>query len=327
MAPESSLPIEKLRESRILVTGGTGFFGQHLVKVLKSDYGCKYVVVGSRATGDLTDTRSSPLLFRLARDTGRPFDLVFHLAGYNGGIKFNLENPADIYHNNTMMAMNILDECLAFGVTKVVSVVASCAYPHHFSLLAEQDFLDGPPHESVACHGYAKRNLQIASALYRKQYNLMAVCACPTTLYGPGDKFDPENSKVVSSLIAKFVKAKRENSPTVELWGTGTPMREVMYVEDAARLLVETMLYYDVSDIPLNLGSGQELSIYDLATLIATTVGYTGQLIWDCSKPDGQRRKRLELTRMFGYLRHQSYNITPLADGLARTVKWYEENL
>ena len=317
--------IDTLREANVLITGAGGFFGQHLYDVLVEEYGCRHVL-GIQGVGrerpvlfcqyDLTDPSQVEALF-----AEYYIDYVFHLAGYNGGIQFNLDFPADIFFRNTLMGLNLLDACRRHGVKKVVSVVASCAYGDRRGTMTEKDFLRGRPNPSVACHGYAKRNLQLASSFYRSQYGLMAVCACPTTLYGPGDSFHPTRTKVMGGMIKRFVDAVDEGKQEVTCWGTGAALREFIFVRDAARLLVETLLHYEDSDQPLNLGTGQEVSIKQLAETVARCVEFRGTINWDTSKPDGQLRKRLNLTRMKKTL--PAINFTPLEQGIRQTAKCY----
>jgi nucleoside-diphosphate-sugar epimerase len=332
-----------MNHSRVFVTGAYGFLGQHLVRAL-----CEYEDI------DVYQARHSTLpsfgcnllvpehIDNVFSNSG-PLDYVFHLAGYNGGIAFNAKEPARIFADNTIMALNVMEACRRHKVKKVVSVVASCAYPamtqkfydnawptgqeacteEPREICPEYDFLEGPPHDSVACHGYAKRNLQLASAFYRKQYGLNAVCACPTTLYGPGDSFDPERTKVMGAMVKRFVDAADDKAPTVSVWGSGNPMREFLYVTDAAKLLIETMLHYDDSELPLNLGTGQEVSIMGLAALVADAAGFEGTISFDNSKPDGQYRKRLDTARM--NLALPPMEFTSLNEGIRQTVQYYRE--
>lgn len=320
-------------KTSVLVTGANGFLGKHLVNELRS-IGAHVWDVDHRY--DLTQPEEADFAVSGRRAVAEPPDVVFHLAGYNGGIQFNLDNPARIFANNTMMALNVLEACRKYKVKKVVSVVASCAYPAvqlqdegwgcgytlmERSICPEDEFMAGSPHGSVACHGYAKRNLQLASSFYYQQYGLQAVCACPTTLYGPGDSFDPQRTKVMGAMVKRFVDAARKGDHKVTCWGTGKPLREFLFVRDAAKLLIQVAEHYNNSDLPLNLGSGQELSMKALAEKVAYHAGYQRPIFWDTSKPDGQFRKRLDLTRMRSIL--PGIQLTPLYDGIAETVKFY----
>lgn len=341
------MTIDELRDANILITGAGGFLGCHLHSLLIR-LGCKHVHGVTGRSGrtrqgfdgrglqgfDLTKDVDVQHLFTPIRYGAKKRHVVFHLAGENGGIQKNLREPSDIFVQNTKMALNLLEACSQTGVEKVVSVVASCAYPaEEFvdspcdlwkgprDIMVESDFLDGPPHDSVACHGYAKRNLQLASSFFRKQHGLRAVCVCPTTMYGEGDSFDPNRTKVMGGMVKRFVDAVDEEANFVSVWGSGKPMREFLYAPDCAKLLVEAMLKYDDSDLPLNLGTGQELSIAALAELVASVVKYKGEIHFDTTKPDGQFRKRLDLTWMKQIL--GQFEPTPLLEGVENTIDYY----
>lgn len=309
---------------KILVTGATGFLGKHLVAKLKEDpTNNVYALPPScQIPGGLENYKNAQYFLRFYEP-----DYVYHLAGYNGSIKTNLDFPADIFYRNTLMGLNVLRACAEWKVKKVVSVVASCSYSDETfddgepGVMREPWFLDGRPHESVACHGFAKRNLQIASEFYHTQYGLNAVCACPTTLYGPGDRFDPERSKVMGGLIRKFVQAADSGQDKVELWGTGVAQREFLFVRDAAELLIRTMQHYDKPWLPINLGTGQEYTIRELAEWIAKLAGFKGSIEWDPSYPDGQLRKRL-CTRLMR--KHLGFFVpTPIEQGILETIQYF----
>lgn len=325
-----------IKGKKILVIGGTGFIGKWLIDELNSHEAVTYSMSSTKSVNahysivsDLLNDAELDLTF------SQGFDYVFHLAGYNGGIKFNQDQPAAIFMANTLMAMNLITVCCFTNVQKVVSTVTSCAYPaeEYFDedyevygwrpteVMKEQNYLDGYPHETVACHGYAKRNLLLASYYANKQYGLNAVCVCPTTVYGPGDNFDPNRSKVMGGLIGKFVKAKQENDSSVTLWGTGAAQREFIYVEDAVKYIYLSLLKYDDCSMPLNIGSGQEIPIKELAEKVAKAVKYNGRIEWDTTKPDGQLRKCLDRTRQEKIL--GKIKLTPLDEGIAKTVEWY----
>lgn len=323
-----------LKNSKILVTGGRGFLGSWLIKQLieKHEVSRENIWV-PHANDDLSQTDIVSGVFGASEP-----DIVFHLAGENGGIETNIKRPALLFIQNTSMGLNVLGACRIYGVKKVVSVVASCAYPARFfscsqeewinnEILHEDDFLDGLPHPTVEGHAYAKRNLQIASSLLNREHGLRAVCACLTHLYGPGNvcAFSPEKSKVLHGLIRRFVEAKRSGDPNVTVWGSGKPLREFLYVEDAAELLIQTMLHYEDSSELINLGTGQEFSVRDLALWVADEVGYAGEVVFDESKPDGQYRKRLDISKMNTVLPYSEP--TPFAEGLKKTVEWAAANL
>lgn len=306
----------------ILVTGGLGFLGKYVVRLLEEE-GHQVVTVSSDAS-DLRVPESCDDLFDFTHLLFGSVDQVYHLAGYNGGILLNQKEKWRIFCSNTFMLLNVLAAARFYEVPKVLSVVASCAYPSENPILFEHEFLQGAPHPSVAGHAYAKRNLQIASSLVSEPGETQAICVCPTTLYGPGDKFD-ENSKVVGSMVARFVDAERRKDKVVECWGTGSPKREVLYVEDAARMIISSMEHYEDTDTPLNLGSGQEFSIRDMAEIVAEEVGYKGQIRWNKEKPDGQYRKRLSLAKMNETI--PSLPLTDFRDGLKKTIEYYRSTL
>lgn len=332
-----------LEGMRALVTGSEGFVGKHLVAKLM-ELGAKYVFtvlhrVDPAEGCDLTNMEHTLQMLKNAT-ANAPLDYVFHLAGFNGGIQFNLDFPADIFYKNTVMGLNLLRACAKTRVRKVVSVVASCAYPDktyakmYNSLFGhrtiepgvcnELNFFEGTPNPTVACHGFAKRNLQLATQFYHAQYGLDAVCACPTTIYGPGDSFDPERTKVMGGMIKRFVDAHRKQDPEVTVWGTGDPLREFIYVKDCVELLIRTARMYNCHNRPLNLGTGQELSISDLAEKVASIVGYQGKIVFDRTRADGQKRKQLDLSRMVQVL-GKVPRPTPLNEGIMETVKFYRE--
>lgn len=324
--------MKTMREARVLVTGPDGFLGRHLVAALAFAHKARVFTLSHSADpgsgGDLTVPQHAEMALENCIRDGQ-LDYVFHLAGFNGGIEMNRRLSADIFYANTLMGLNLLQACASRKVGKVVSVVASCAYgdTHRArdGVLSEEDFLEGQPNPTVAGHGYAKRNLQLVSRFYREQYGLHAICLCPTTLYGPGDSFDPERTKVMGGMIRRFVEARREGLPFVSVWGTGNPLREFLYAPDCAELLIQAALQYDDSTMPLNIGTGQEVSIALLARLVADAAGYKGEIRFDHSKPDGQFRKRLDLTRLQAVLGGLP-KFTPLGDGIRQTVQWYEEN-
>lgn len=317
---------EELKGKSIMVTGASGFIGSHLSLLLKK-YEAKVYRLGYSNDENVDD------VFDLRSEVGcewafsrHKIDYVFHLAGYNGGIMFNIENPASILHDNILMAMNVLESCKKHKVSKVVSTITSCGYGWEYSNQSKFGMLEecyqlGEVAFSVAPHGYAKRMLALASRYYHEQYGLNAVTVCPTTVYGPGDRFDETRSKVLSGLIYKFVNAKQRGDRAVTLYGTGKALREFIYVGDLAHLLILSLLKYEDNKIPLNLASGHEVSVAELAKMIAASVGYTGEIQWDVSKPDGQMRKLLNRDKQLALLGEVA--LTPLAEGIDLTVGWY----
>lgn len=306
---------------KTLITGGFGFLGKHIYRELLAQ---NREVSGAGSEYDLSLYYRCVDLFTQHRP-----ELIIHCAGYNGGIEFNNKFPADIFYLNTIMGLNVLEASrVVVPQAKVVSIVASCAYDGLSSFLQPQAFLNGRPHSSVAGHGFAKRNLQIASDLYRRQYGMEAVCVCPTTLYGPGDSFDPERTKVMGALIRKFVDAVDDHANEVTLWGTGGSYRHFLYVKDAAKLIIDAANWYKNSRVPLNLAppSNQaNLPIRKLAEKIAQLVGYTGKICWDKTKPDGQMGKMLDCTLLVNKL--PNFQFTSLDDGIRETVKFYREQV
>jgi GDP-L-fucose synthase len=320
-----------LEATRILVTGANGFLGRHLMAHLAT-----FNATTTPYEGDLLDYENVNEVFEEVKP-----QLVIHCAGWNGGIEFNRNNPATIFYKNTMMGLNVLQAAMECRTRKVVSVVASCAYPE-MKPYAHQDlidsapevlfephevmyetwFLEGPPHDSVACHAYAKRNLQLASKFYHDQYGLNAVCVCPTTMFGPGDSIDPARTKVLMAVVKKVVDAHR-NGTELKFMGTGSAMREFIFVKDAAKLIVEAAEKWNQNDIPLNLGTGHELSIRALVSRVVDIVGYKGEVMWSGdAHQDGQLRKRLDLTLMKVVL--GSPKLTNFQEALQETVEWYD---
>ena len=231
---------------------------------------------------------------------------------------------ADILYSNTVMGLNIHHACEYLGVKKVVSIMTSCAFPDTgMEILKEETFWDGLPNKTIRAHGIAKRILNAATQAYNDQYNLNAVTVCVTNLYGPNDTFNLVRTKVVGALIRKFVEAKLEENDQVECWGTGAPMREFMYVEDAAEAVVQALEKYEDVDTPLNIGTGTDISIKQLVDYIVKATNYKGEVFWNTEKPDGQMKKLLDTTRMKEIL-----DVTPIEveEGVKRTVQWYMEN-
>ena len=329
-----------LAGKRILVTGHQGFLGRHVISLLNSRGACVSEDVkldyhtGRRGRNfDLTDRTGAMSLFRNCSLEWR-IDAVVHLAGWNGGIIWNQLKPFEIFCRNTQMACNVLEACVEHNVRKVVSVLTSCAYPNlevesyyghtevvNKEIMSEDSLHDGPPHPTVACHGYAKRNLELASRFAAQQYGINAVTACLTTMYGPGDTFDRERTKVVGAMVRRFVDAADENVPKVVCRGTGSAIRELLFVKDAAEAVVRTLERYDDTSMTLNMGSGQETSIKDLAGMVADAAGYGGTIEWDGELSDGQVRRKLELSRMKDVLGWEAE--VGLKEGIERTVRYY----
>ncbi|MFQ5881342.1 MAG: NAD-dependent epimerase/dehydratase family protein [Candidatus Methylomirabilales bacterium] len=299
------------------MTGGSGFVGSHIVRSLQ-EKGAKVFVPRSREYNLV-----SPEAARRMCDDHKP-EVVIHGAAYYGGIWINQLYPGRICYENLLMGVNVMEACRASGVGKLVVLGTACAYPGYLEgELAEKDLWSGLPHETVMNYGIAKRVLAIQGVAYRKQYDFHSIHVILTNLYGPGDTFNPTRSHVVSALIRKFVEAAQAGGPHVEVWGTGRPVREFLYVEDCAEAVIRAAEVYD-DILPLNIGTGVGTSIRQLAQLIQELSGHTGVISWNAEKPDGQMKKVLDVTRMTEVL-HWTPPIS-LREGLAKTIAWYVAN-
>ena len=305
-----------LERKRIVVTGGRGFLGSHLVPLLQAENPAE-VLAPSSQEFDLRDAEACAELFQ-------GVDLVIHLAANVGGIGYNQEHPAVLFYDNLVMGVNTLHEAWKVGVKKFVAVGTICAYPKITPVpFKEEDLWNGYPEETNAPYGLAKKMQLVQSQAYRDEYGFNSIYLLPVNLYGPGDNFDPQSSHVIPALIRKFVEAQEKNAKEVVVWGTGKPTREFLYVEDAARGLVLAAKNYESSE-PVNLGSSFEISIRDLAEEVAKAVGFTGKITFDASKPDGQPRRKLDVSRAekeFGFRSQIDF-----ATGLKQTIEWYREH-
>ncbi len=296
----------------VVVTGGAGFLGSAVVRDL-NELGADVRVVRS-AEYDLRDPQA-------CRDAVEGAGVVIHLAANVGGIGYNRDNPAPLVYDNLMMTANIFEQSRQAGVEKLVSACTVCAYPKFTETpFREETLWDGYPEESNAPYGLAKKMMLVLSDAYRRQYDFDSVVPIVANLYGPGDNFDLESSHVIAALIRKFVEA-RESGQTVTLWGTGTPSREFLYVDDASRALLLAAEQLEVSD-PVNIGTGEETAIRDLAELIQQLTGFEGEVIWDASKPDGQPTRYLDVSRARELVGFDAR--VPLEEGLRETVAWFE---
>lgn len=306
-----------LRSKRICVTGGAGFLGSFLVQSLR-DAGCTNVFVVKHAEYDLTTEGAVKRLFKDARP-----DILFHLAAVIGGIGANQENPGLFLYSNAIMGLQVLEHARRSGVQKSVVIGTVCAYPNLAPIpFREENLWDGYPEPTNAPYGIAKRLLLAQCQAYREQYGMNAICLLPGNIYGPGDNFDPASSHVIPAMIRNMLEAKARNQARVVCWGDGTPTREFLYVKDAADGISKAAQRYDVGE-PVNLGSGEETSIKRLAELIAEFCGYKGEIVWDTTKPNGQRRRKLDTTRAEQYFGFHA--TTPLRQGLAETIAWYKK--
>jgi GDP-L-fucose synthase len=302
-----------MRDLRILVTGGTGFLGSHVTaELMRAGYDA--VPVGSRDY----DLRRRDAIDRMLREQ-RP-DAVIHLAAVVGGIGANRKSPGRFFYENAIMGIELIEACRVAGVPKTIVAGTVCAYPKHARVpFREAAIWDGYPEETNAPYGLAKKILLVQAQAYREEYGMNVVYLLPVNLYGPGDNFDLESSHVIPGMIRRFSAARDERAPTVTLWGDGSPTREFLYVKDAARAFRLALERYDGAE-PLNLGSGHEIGMRDLADLIAAQVGYAGDVVWDPSKPNGQPRRQLDTSaarRQLGFLAEVG-----LPEGLAETIAW-----
>jgi len=308
-----------LSGKRICVTGAGGFLGQRVVAEL-----------GARGHADLFVVRRRDYDLVLREDCERLYrdakpQILIHLAGSVGGIGANRENPGRFFYENTMMGVQLIEGARVHGVEKFVQVGTICSYPKFTPVpFKEDDLWNGYPEETNAPYGIAKKTLLVQLQAYRDQYGLNGVYLLPVNLYGPGDNFDPGSSHVIPALIKKCADAVRKGETTVEVWGTGEPTREFLYVDDAAEAIVLAAENYNGRE-PINLGSGKEISIKELVQLIARETGFTGDIVWNSAKPDGQPRRALDVSRaaeLLGFHARKDF-----INGLRLTVEWYKAQI
>ena len=301
----------------VLVTGGAGFLGSHLVEELKHRSGSATIFVPRSSEYDL---REKSAIQQALEDSNA--DIVIHLAATVGGIGANRENPGKYFYENAIMGIQLIEEARRYNVEKFTIIGTICAYPKHTEIpFSEESLFDGYPEETNAPYGIAKKSLLTQSKAYRKQYAFNSIYLLPVNLYGPRDDFDLETSHVIPAIIRKCIEARERGDESITAWGTGKPTREFLYVEDAAEGILDATERYNKSE-PVNLGSGTEISIQELVTRIATFTGFEGTIEWDTSKPDGQPRRRLDVSR--AKERFDWKATTPLDDGLKETISWYE---
>ena len=308
----------RLVDRSILVTGGSGFLGSHIVDALRGR-GASRVHVPRSSDYDLTGRRATRALFAATEP-----DLVFHLAARVGGIGANQRHPGQFFHDNMAMGLNVLDEARRAGTRKVVVAGTVCAYPKLTPVpFRERDLWRGFPEETNAPYGIAKKALLVMAQAYRKEYGCDFVMLLPVNLYGPRDNFDLEDSHVIPAMIRKFTAAQARGDGRVVLWGDGSPTREFLCVEDAAEGFLLAAEKYS-SPEPLNLGAGFEISMKELASIVARATGYRGEIVWDATRPNGQPRRMLDVSRAREHLGFEAR--TRIDEGLVRTIEWYQSH-
>ena len=306
---------------RVIVTGGAGFLGSHVVKTLRGR-GATDIVVPRIEDYDLTDPQAiRRLLDATLAGVPAPQVIILHLAAHVGGIGANREHPAEFFYDNLMMGVELMHQAWQRGVGKFVAIGTVCAYPKFTPVpFKEDDLWDGYPEETNAPYGLAKKMLLVQGQAYRQQYGFNAIYLLPVNLYGPGDNFDLKSSHVIPALIRKAMEAQERGETTLHVWGDGSPTREFLYVEDAADGIVTAAERYNEAD-PVNLGSGFEISIRELAEMITRLVGFKGGLVWETDKPNGQPRRGLDVRRAkerFGWQAR-----VPFEEGIRLTIDWY----
>ncbi len=306
----------KIKNKRVVVTGGAGFLGKYVVESLKKFKPTKILVPHS-SNFDLTKKEACTAIVKNA-------DIVIHLAAQVGGIEFINSHAGEVFYNNLIMGIQLMEESRKSGVKKFVSVGTVCAYPKVVDMpFKEEDLWEGYPENTTAPYGLAKKMLIVQGEAYRRQYGFNSINLIPVNLYGPGDNFDRISGHVIPSLIKKVVEAKKKKKEFVQVWGSGLATREFLYVEDAAEgILLATEKYEGIE--PINLGTGNETSIREVSELIMKIVGFKGQIMWDKKKPDGQPRRKLDVSKAkkFGFMAK-----TNLKDGLEKTIYWYLSTL
>lgn len=306
------------KDTRVVVTGGAGFLGSFVVERLAAK-GCRQIITPRSRDYDLVQMEAVKQLYSDAKP-----DIVIHLAARVGGIGANQANPGRFFYDNLMMGAQLIEIGRQHGLKKFVATGTICAYPKFAPIpFKEDDIWNGYPEETNAPYGLAKKMMLAQSQAYRDQYGFNSIVLFPVNLYGPRDNFNLETSHVIPALIRKCASAKEEGRASITLWGDGSPTREFLYVEDAAEGILLAAERYDGS-LPVNLGTGEEISIQDLAGLIASEVRFDGQIQWDTTKPNGQPRRCLDVSRakqLFGFQAHHG-----LRDGLKKTVQWFLAN-
>jgi GDP-L-fucose synthase len=310
--------MQKFPCRRVVVTGGAGFLGRQLIAKLRAWPEIEVFVPRSKDF-NLVDGNQVVRLYEEARP-----EMVIHLAAVVGGIGHNQKNPGRFLYENLMMGTQLIEQARQFGVQKFVAVGTVCAYPKFTQTpFKEDDLWNGYPEETNAPYGLAKKMMLVQLQAYRTQYGFNGIYLLPANLYGPEDNFDLESSHVIPALVRKCVTARRENQQFIEVWGSGNVSREFLFVEDCAQGILQAAIQYDGPE-PVNLGTGQEITIRDLVHLIIRLTGYQGNVRWQADKPDGQPRRRLDVSRALKEFGFRA--ATPLEEGLRKTVAWYEAN-
>ena len=305
-------------DKRVIVTGGAGFLGSFVVEQLRAK-GCRQIVIPRTRDYDLVQMEAVRRLYTEANP-----DIVIHLAARVGGIGANQANPGRFFYDNLMMGSQLMEVGRQLGLKKFVALGTICAYPKFAPIpFKEEDIWNGYPEETNAPYGLAKKMMLVQSQAYRQQYGFNSIVLFPVNLYGPRDNFDLETSHVIPALIRKCAEAQQAGRSEIVLWGDGTPTREFLYVEDAAEGILQASEQYDDS-LPLNLGTGEEVTIKNLALMIARELGYQCRIVWDTTKPNGQPRRCLDVSRikqMIGFQARHS-----LQAGLKKTIQWFQAN-
>ena len=302
-----------LKNKKILVTGGNGFLGKNIVRNLEN-LGINDIIIPSSSDCDLRNMNN-------CKKVVDGIDVVFHLAAHVGGIGLNREKPGELFFDNLIMGTQLLHQSKIANVKKFIALGTVCSYPKFTQIpFSEDDIWNGYPEETNAPYGLAKKMLLVQSKAYREQYDFRSIVVIPTNLYGPGDNFDPSSSHVIPALILKIFNAKKNNLEQIEVWGDGSPTRDFLFVDDAAKGIVQAAEKYDETS-PLNLGSSEEISIKKLVSLISDILDYNGKIVWNKSKPNGQPRRCVSYV-----LAKEKINFEPkvnLSDGLNQTIEWF----
>jgi len=298
----------------ILVTGATGFLGKRVCRLLEN-LDIKYTATSLSLGLDLRDRQAT---FDYFKDIKPKY--VLNCAAYVGGIQFGYKHPAELFHNNLQITLNLLEVCKQFNIARMVNPISNCSYPGDSTLFKEDEYWDGPLHESVMVYGFVRKASWVGAWAYAKQYNVDVLNLIFSNMYGPEDHFEEERSHALGALIMKFVQAKKNNAPEVVIWGSGNPVREWLHVDDAAEAMVRGLNVIKTSNV-VNVGIGKGVSIIEMAKLIKSFVGYEGLLKLDKSKPDGAPYKTVDGSRgqkLFGWSPSRDFN-----EGVKETIDWY----